>query len=1113
MLILGPGNCIERPDTTKAQLNKLKTVSRIVRVIIFSGLLLLYSHPQMLKGQVVQGQGEKVLSSFVKPEIHQKAGELSFNVVRIHNPADTTIKIKPVINVPTGWAIFSASFVDTIISPGDTISLSFRIRIPANASSEIRHQIFFRAYTMENKLLNESSFFVFPEVFHNWDVQLKDKRKFFYPHQKEIRFEMDVLNQGNTPERISIEMEPDNRIELQSLGDWEPGQDVYLEPFEDTTLNFAVRYNLSEDRIFDISKIRITAIGGDKKIYRTLLVEKYSDAYSPFYIDKGLPHQVELGFRTFSKNNDFLPFIKARGSAYFNNGGNLRYNFNYYNLTESEDIISNTYYNFVYQQNSFKAALGAFSSPLGRNLYSRHAVAISNEFKIGRYFSLEGFASQSFLSPKTSAALGYAIRNPNLNLHGSFAYDIDRDRKVNTASVLFQSSPISLNEKNRLSFNLYGYHENHYRNTVYTLMGIAWDINYVSLIGEKLAVQVINNYGSPRIPGPQMGLLNFSLKLRLATNVRKRYFTSQYNNSSRDYFDHDIQGLKLPNSYLKNQYLNVLYHSHENPENTWSAGPSFETYYGRRPILTEQGGFSEYRAQKIRFEYKAVLLRNLMLNLKTGISDISYTGETSFEEVRYDFHLFGGYAYNGYGIMFGYDYGPMVNTGLYQYAGDALNHSFNFGPQIVKSYFNNRLAVTLFANYLRRFDLGYSSVNVNPRLEMFLFRNWYGLLSGTYSYTRQNYTEEIVLTSSHVYLEVAIKKRWGKSQNKQWEKELRRLKVVLFKDDNGNGEKDDGEEGVPYVKTRLKLVNTDMERVKLEFPVDITLLSNEEGIVYYNRVPVGFYELSITPLGDVQEYFYVDKTLENIELTKNRTYEVPFQKANKITGKVNLKRTKFIKEGQEDIDLGNIKVTAFNRQGNSYSSFTSGDGSFVIYVPEDNTYLVRIKNIFGSSFRILQNDIRIVVNDTSINRVEFNVVESTRKVNFRTAEPATPDTVAPAPQKIRVLPGKVYENPVQEGVDKDAIPMFRMQATPPEAQPMLPGKFYVVIGEPVAKEVAEEYWRVLRENGVEAFLGFDSRTKSYHVYTGYFDDRGEARQHLALLKAGGLNVGYVLEYE
>lgn len=1085
------------------------------KIFIYIGLSILWQPGLKVTAQaLVQGPDDRVLAaSFIKPEIFQKAGQLSFNVVRIRNLSDTAVRFKPILILPAGWAPFSAPFRDTIVPPDDSISLSFRFQLPVQVSSEIKHEIYFRAYSMQNKLLSESSFIVNPEVYHDWDVILPDKRVFFYPRMNLVEFELLIQNKGNTAEVISLLIEPDNKINLNNIGDWKSGQDISLAPYQDTLLKFNVRYTFSENRVFDISKVQIHASAGGKEIPRALLIEKYNDTYAPFYVDRALPHQTEVGFRTFSRNDRLLPFIKARGTSTFKNNNTFQYNFNYYALTGNENFISNSYYSFLYNWKSLKVGLGAFSSQLGRNLYTRHGFMISNVIRLSPSFSLEAFISQSFLTPKTSAAIGYTIDKKKISFHGSVSYDIDDEKKVNTGSVMLQSNLITLFKDHDISFNLYGYHENHYLTKDYTLMGFAWDINYYAKIGDAVAIQLTNNYGSPNIPGPQMGLLKFGANSIFLIGNKKKYFSVQYINSSRKYHAYNFEGNKLPNAKLSDQYASILFHSRNNPNHTWEAGPSIEFYHSLRTSQTTEGAIAEYTAQKFRFEYKATILKNLTLNLKTGVSNINIKESTDIHERKFDFHLLGGYSFKkGYGISFSYDYGPMVNSGLYQFAGDAKNRSFNIGPSITTTYFKERVSFNLFANFTYRFDLQYASFNINPKIEAFLFRNWYVVASGTYHYTQQQYPE-FLARNSYTYFELSVKKRWGKSDFNKWQKDTRRLRVVLFKDDNGNGVKEELEQGVPFVKIRLKLTNSDNPNISTLFPVDIILLSNEAGAVNYNRLPKGFYELTITPLSDVKEYFYVNRSAEKLELSKNATYYIPFQKANKISGKIVLQRQKFIKAGEESFELTNIKITAYNKQGNSFSSFTLEDGSFTIFVPGNNIYYVRMGNVFGSNFKILQNDINITIPDSTNNHVVFNVVEISRQVKFKEAKPAQPDTLRPAPLKIKVLHGRIYENSSEKAVDKDAIPEFNIRVAPPQEQKMIAGNYYIVVGDASNRAEAIKYKKIIEENGINAYLGYDEAKDEYYVFTNYYSTQEEARKELNMLKKINIKQFRVLKFE
>lgn len=1085
-----------------------------LKLIFLIGLSLFFLPGLNLKAQSTgQGPEEKILSvSFVKPEIAQKAGQLSFNVVRIRNLSDSAVRIKPILKLPEDWLVLSTPFRDTLVGPNDSILLSFRFKLPDEVSSETKYDISFRAYSMKNKLLAETQCAVFPEPFHSWNIFLPENRIFFYPRRNTAEFEIRIANNGNTDESIDLQLEPDKKIELTSVGAWKAGNPLELQPFKDTTLKFNVKYTSDEYRVFDISKLGVKATAGTDLFNRSLMLEKYNDTYAPLIIDRALPHQVEIGMRTFSGNDHVLPFIKARGISNINNKSTFQYNFNYYALTGNESFISNTYYHFLFSRNNFKAGIGAFSSQLGRNLYTRNGVMVSNVMKLSKTFSIEAFLSQGIINAKTSVATGFTFENKKLALHGSIAYDMDYDKNMNTGSVMVQSNKFKLFKGQEISFNIYGYHETHNLLYDYTLAGVAWDLNYFAKFGNLFSIQLVNNYGSPYIPGPQMGLLNFGASGIVQLNNRRNFFSIKYVNSSRKYHTYTFDGEELPNSELHDQYVLLLFNSSSNPNHTWEAGPSTESYRSYRPSSTLGTDANEYFAQKLRLEYKGVIYKFFTLQVKTGVNNIHLKETTEKNYLKYDFHVMGGLSFKyGLGCSFNYDYGPLVNNGLYQFSGDVDNHSISISPSVMGTYFKERINFNLFANFIHRMDLGYTSLNINPRIEAFVTHDWYVVASGTYHITKQEYPD-FVNQNAYTYLEFSIKKRFGKSDINKWQKNTRRLRIVMFKDDNGNGVKDDGELGLPFVKTRLKLTNSDNPNFSEQFPVDIILLSNSAGTVNYNRLPKGFYELSITPLSDVKEYFYVDKTAEKLELTRNATYYIPFQKANKINGSIKVQRGKFIKAGEEKVDLKNIKVTAYSKQGNSYSSFTLEDGSFTIFVPEDNTYYLRIGNVFGSSFKIIQNDIPVIVGDTTNNTVVFNVSEITRQVKFKESKPAKTDTV-PEPLKIKVLHGKFYENSPEAAVDPNAIPQFNIPEAPVQEVDILPGNFYVVIGTDSTRTNAVRLKKIADENGLDANLGYDETDGNYYIFTGYFQNKGEAKEELGRMKLAGYLEAEIIKFD
>ncbi len=591
-----------------------------------------------------------------------------------------------------------------------------------------------------------------------------------------------------------------------------------------------------------------------------------------------------------------------------------------------------------------------------------------------------------------------------------------------------------------------------------------------------------------------MGLLNFFTKAKYSIANSKNYISAQYVNSSRNYYNVNSEGFKLPEIRLKDQYANILFHSNTTRKFRWYMGPSIEYYHSSNPVPNEDKRII-YNIQKYRMEFKGFFGRHLMLNVKYGIGKFRYQEIEDQTDTRYDFHFLGDYHNNGYGMRISYDYGPMVNMGLYQYALDAGNNSVNISPYAIKTYLKGRVSLSMFTNYTYRFDLKYGSLNINPRIETYVAKDWYVIVGGTYNYTQQTYNE-FDSRRSFYYLEFSIKKRWGKSNYNKWKKDLRRLKVQLFQDENGNGKMDNYEKGISNVRIRLQITNSASFMPRGNFPVDITLLSNDKGIVTFNRIPKGFYKATIIPISDLKEYFYLNSSNEQIVLNKNAVYYIPFQKASKIVGQVDLKRQKFVKGSDGMIDLANIKVTAYNKLGNSYSTFTQKDGSFTVFAPGNHVYQIRIKNVFGKNFRILRNDLQKLLVDTTSAPVIFEIVERNRKINFKKATPLDKGPDAPALQKIKVLPGKIYENTNRKAVDKDAVPDFEIPYMPLEVNEMIDGRYYIIAGQIQNFVDAEKLMKIFHELGIKSQLGTIDDSDSYYVYLAIFNSRAAAREEL-----------------
>jgi len=1048
--------------------------------------------------------------TFAKDDLIQKTDELSFNVINITNNSDSPLPIKPRLSVPKGFAVFSAAFVDTIIQPHSTIRLPYRLRISSDAAGDIEHQVVFRAFTDKNQLFIEKTSVVQPEAYHDWDIELPKDRVFFYPRYNLAEFQVVLKNNGNVGELINLDITPDRKISFSEdmPEDWNANQMIYLGPKTDSVVSFKVTYNYSKEKIFDVSKVNIVAETKDRRVQKSAFIEKYNDEYSPLIVDNTLPHITEAGIRSREAANKNLiePFVNARGVSDYKNGNSFRYYYSNFRLNETDDFIRNSNYRFEYSmKNGLTMGLGSFGSQLGRNLYSRNSLMVDYKNDLSPQHKIEGFASQDILDPKTSGAVSHWYDNGKYNIQTTASYSLNKLNKINTATFSLTTKEFPIYKQNYVTAVLYGLREDYNYANKYHQQGLAYDLNYTGNYGTRFRLQLFNNYGTPGIPGNQMGLFNVGSLLTFFPKDLMTHFTVRYNYFSRNFYYRDFYGEQLPTNYLKDQYVSVKFHNQRNVNFIWSIGPSGEIYHARRPELTNYA-YTDYDIKKMDIEINTYFWRSLRVELEAGFRKIFYDGPQKQDGTKFDFHVDANYGKNGYGVRAKYDYGPLVNKGLYQRPADVDYNGLNIGPYIVKGYFRNRIVLQLYTSLLYRFDLHYLYTNISPNIETYVYRNWYVKAAGNYTYFRQD-NPEFKSENSNYFVELSVVKKWGNTEYYRKQRQLRRLKVICFKDENGNGRKDKYEEGIPNVKTRLQLIREDIQPAHESFPIDISLLTNEKGYVIFNQIPKGFYNIDVVPLTDMREYFYVSRTHEKVDLLENTTFYIPFQKASKIEGRLDIERSKFSTRGP--IDLKNIKITAYNKSGNSFSSFTREDGSFTIYVPGDTTYLLRMENVFGSNFSILQNDIPKLVPDPKEEPVIFNIVEKSRQISFKKAE--TPQVGGP--QKTKILKGKIYENSSRKPVDPDALPDFDMKGGKSAEHDIESGKYYIVLNQGLSREEAEAYIPIVKEFGVDAYFGYDENTDTHYVFTKAYDTRQEALEQLRLIKGKGIKDASIMVFK
>ncbi|MCB8964565.1 MAG: OmpA family protein, partial [Bacteroidales bacterium] len=222
------------------------------------------------------------------------------------------------------------------------------------------------------------------------------------------------------------------------------------------------------------------------------------------------------------------------------------------------------------------------------------------------------------------------------------------------------------------------------------------------------------------------------------------------------------------------------------------------------------------------------------------------------------------------------------------------------------------------------------------------------------------------------------------------------LNFTFFKDFNGNYLQDENEPGIRNVLVRIEKIKSDVKgRIPGDF-VSADLLSDNTGIVNMENIPEGLYSISYNPIGTEAGTYSKAKDIVELKVDRSGDYFFPFVEKNKVFGKIILNRSRL--SGIGKVDVSNIRITATDSRGNTFSTLTNKEGEFTIHAPVTDEYIVNINNIFYEDFDLRQNNFRVQFNGYKQFEVNFVFDEKIRRINF---SPSTQSNLADGVVQIR----------------------------------------------------------------------------------------------------------------
>jgi hypothetical protein len=194
------------------------------------------------------------------------------------------------------------------------------------------------------------------------------------------------------------------------------------------------------------------------------------------------------------------------------------------------------------------------------------------------------------------------------------------------------------------------------------------------------------------------------------------------------------------------------------------------------------------------------------------------------------------------------------------------------------------------------------------------------------------------------------------------------LDIILFKDDNLNLRRDEGELGVSDVT-----VNIVSQRM---------FITNAEGKITFRNVEQKYYVVDLATVKAPRGYIPSGGYLHYADVKKNTTLEIPYQRGKVISGNVKVVLDS-LSSTQRKFASDKIKVMAIDSLGNPYKGMTDKNGDYYINVPPGKYKVTLNPDAYSKDLKPVQLFFFVTFEGTRDEEiVNFEIRERKREIRY-----------------------------------------------------------------------------------------------------------------------------------
>jgi outer membrane protein OmpA-like peptidoglycan-associated protein len=925
---------------------------------------------------------------FLKNRMDVSSEKSFFNILKIKNNANQRVTFNVNLNIPQGWSLMTEESRQVILEPLDSIFIPIRAASAKDVKGEIGYSII--ASLTDNKekaITNAYSYVTVPKV-SNLQFRIPSRILYFDPVSNSADIEVNISNMGNIDELLFFNFNSSEFIEI-------PGElkntyltDILVPYSTDTTLIFNVKmlndFNLETSMTH---KLNVQVSTSDTTYKAWIWIKNLNSNFENYITQE--KKMLILNFKALNLFNITDPFFNYgfRGNLLLKK--NRKFSYSYQNLrSDSDNFLETNKSTIEYSDKNISIKIG--------DIIEGYEISLIGEGTKVKYNLRKGYLEGILTTDAYRSSLSFG-GVANYSLIKGIGSRIGYARNLSDyleSTVGFGNLNFRLYKKHVLNLTFGVSEAKRGENTIVSNNGYRGGILYNTLIN-NIRISSITNFGSKTYAGGLNGRFENRTELDYPISrtrrIKAQYFKRFYGPAvyikdsllPRSYSDMDR--LSLNYTMMKSRILAYHITADINRQSTNSSSLFTKDDVFETQNLSLIGGLS----------IKTLDNQSVNTSLTLGSTWFTKYAEVLIQQedeinkskpplIVASYGL--GYSSKLWGFYFNFDYGPkFISQHLNYFYNETFPLALRIYPYFEKYLYKDIVKFSSRLNYISNISNKSTRYNFNNHLDIYFGKGWHLKFLNTISYHKSidKITEQPnVFTTTYYELDLLKEFNFKQPRIKFYD-----LRIYFYKDLNGNRKRDENEPGIKNVLVNIVRNEKFDEAAKDRYEYNgefrsNELLSDQNGSIYYENIPIGMYNIGFEALAQEGGTFSSESNNLTYFINDNKSIYIPFIERNKIFGKVILNRSKLSNLGK--IDVSNIKVTATDLEGRQYSTLTDKDGVFVIYVPNVNKYIVSVNNIFYENFELQQNNFEIQLNGYKQFEIAFIFNEKRRRIRFNT---------------------------------------------------------------------------------------------------------------------------------